>query len=233
MNLHIMNLLDAVWGPIGAGVLLSVLTGAILGFERELHGRAAGFRTTTLVCFASCLLMILSKFAFDEGSFDTSRVAAAAVSGMGFLGAGAIIRQSDHVVQGVTTAATLWCSMAIGLAFGVGEWNFLWLGSGATLLAYIVLSTFNRVEKRILSNRYVDFVVVFDGSQTTVAALMETIRNFPTEIVGLRYGSREEGPLRDVTFFLCYKAQRAGTLSVPLTDRIASLHGVRSALWRG
>lgn len=228
-----MDTLGASFGMTLGGILLSVVAGAVLGFERELHGRAAGFRTTTLVCFASCLLMILSKHAFGEGSADTSRVAAGAVSGMGFLGAGAILRQSDHLVQGVTTAATLWCATAIGLLLGAGEAVFLWIGAGATVLAYLVLSTFNRVEKGILSNRYVDFVVVFDGKETSVAQLMEVLRTFPTEVTGIRYGTREEGSLRDVTFFLCYKAQRAGTLSVPLTDRMASLPGVRSAMWRG
>lgn len=222
----------ALSGEMLLGIALSIAAGAVLGIERELHGRAAGFRTTTLVCFSSCLLMMVSKYAFEDGTFDSSRVAAGVVSGMGFLGAGAIIRHSDHAVQGVTTAATLWCATAIGLAFGGGG-EFLWIGLLATVLAYLVLTIFHQVERGILSNRYVDFAVVFNAEETSVEKLMEAIGAFPTKVISIRYGTRADGPLRDAVFSLCYKAQRAGKLSVPLTDRIASLPGVRSAEWRG
>lgn len=213
-------------------LLFAIVAGALLGFERELHGRAAGFRTTTLVSFASCLLMIVSIYGFGDNTYDRARVAAAVVSGMGFLGAGAIIRHSEHSVQGVTTAATLWCAMAIGIAFGAGG-KFMWLGMIATALAYAVLGAFNLIEKRILSNRYVEFAVVFDGRKIDVEALMTAVRSFPTRIVSLRYGTNDAEGSRHVIFTLCYKTQRAGSLSVPLTDKVAALAGVRSVEWRG
>ncbi len=213
-------------------LLAAIVAGALLGFERELHGRAAGFRTTTLVSFASCLLMIVSIHGFGNNTYDRARVAAAVVSGMGFLGAGAIIRHSEHSVQGVTTAATLWCAMAIGIAFGAGG-SFMWLGMIATGLAYAVLGAFNLIEKRILSNRYVEFAVNFDGKAMQVATLMDTVRTFPIRIVSLRYGTNDTDGLRHVIFTLCYKAQRAGGLSVPLTDKVASLAGVRTVEWQG
>ena len=213
-------------------LLLSIVAGAALGYERERHGRAAGFRTTTLVCFSSCLLMVVSNYGFAGTGFDTSRVAAAVVSGMGFLGAGAILRHAEHAVQGVTTAATLWCATAIGLAFGAGG-RFLWLGGAATLLAYTVLAAFSHVERRILSNRYADFAVSFDGRVLDMAALQRTIREFPAEISDIRYGADGADGARHAVFGLRYKVQQVGSLSVPLTDRVASLPGVQSAEWRG
>src|SRR3954465_8156256 len=102
--------------------------GLVLGLERESHGRAAGLKTTILACVASCLAMILSEDFYRE-SFnqaasmmrpDRARLAAGILTGIGFLGAGAIIRQGT-LVHGVTTAAVLWYTTILGLAFGSGH----------------------------------------------------------------------------------------------------------------
>ena len=100
---------------------LSALAGGLIGLEREFHGKVAGFRTHALVCLGSALIMIVSMdiFAAYRGiaSVDPSRIAAQVVSGIGFLGAGAIIRFPNGVT-GLTTAASLWVVSAIGLACG-------------------------------------------------------------------------------------------------------------------
>ena len=210
----------------------AIVGGAVLGYERERHGRAAGFRTTTLVCFASCLLVMISKYAFEKDSFDSARVAAAIVSGMGFLGAGVIIRHSDRAVQGVTTAATLWVAMAIGMAFGAGG-AYLWIGYLATLVAYLVLTSFNLLERSIVTNKYADLAIVFDHAETEIGAIERIIEDVPAKVVGIQYGTRDEGTLRDVVFVVRFRSRRIERISVPLTERLASLPGVQSVKWRG
>ncbi len=228
---------------IALSVLLSILAGGLLGYERERHGRAAGFRTTILVSLASCLLMILSKYGFDDmagrdsafWSVDVSRVAAGCVSGMGFLGAGAIVRQSDSVVKGVTTAATLWCATAIGLILGTG---MIGLGVAATLLAYGVLTLFSRVERKILDDRYASLVVEFDAGTTNAEALLEAIGSFSVSVIQVDYAADGvSAPAhRKAAFSIRYKSRRishVGRLSVPLIEALSAIPGVSRASWQG
>ena len=104
---------------------LATLLGAIIGFEREYHAKEAGIRTHLLVALGACLFMILSVSGFDfmldrdHVSFDPSRIASQVVTGIGFIGAGTIILQKQ-MVRGLTTAAGLWVTAAIGLACGNG-----------------------------------------------------------------------------------------------------------------
>ncbi len=97
-------------------LLLSVVLGFVIGFERKLRSKEAGVRTHTVVCFGAALMMIVSKYAFDEAA-DSARVAAQIVSGVGFLGAGMIVYR-QHEVHGLTTAAGVWATAGIGMACG-------------------------------------------------------------------------------------------------------------------
>ncbi len=111
--------------PIQAGKLLfAALLGAVIGVERELGGKAAGVRTNVVIAVASALFTVLSIDAFPvigDGPRDTARVAAQIVSGVGFLGAGALIRDRSGV-KGLTTAAEIWLVAAIGMAVGAGAY---------------------------------------------------------------------------------------------------------------
>jgi len=116
--------------------------GGLIGFERELRDREAGFRTHILVCVGSALFTIVSAYGFREFltsgdavvRADPTRIAAQIVTGIGFLGAGAIIRQGLSV-RGLTTAATLWVAAAIGIAAGAGYYSGAVIATGITLLA--------------------------------------------------------------------------------------------------
>ncbi|MFA5068769.1 MAG: MgtC/SapB family protein [Candidatus Omnitrophota bacterium] len=104
-------------------LVLSAILGGIVGLEREINSKAAGFRTHTLVCIGSCLIMLTSMHMFDIykgiAGVDPARIAAQVVSGIGFLGAGTIIR-SRVSIHGLTTAASLWSVAGVGLAVGSG-----------------------------------------------------------------------------------------------------------------
>jgi putative Mg2+ transporter-C (MgtC) family protein len=126
-------------------LLAATAMGAAIGYEREYHAKEAGLRTHLLVALGSCLFMILSIYGFDfmlgrdHVSFDPSRIAAQVVTGIGFIGAGTIILQKQ-VVRGLTTAAGLWVTAAIGLACGNGMY---WLALVTTVIVLVSLGLIN------------------------------------------------------------------------------------------
>jgi len=126
-------------------LLVATAMGAAIGLEREYHAKEAGLRTHLLVALGSCLFMILSIYGFDfmlgrdHVSFDPSRIAAQVVTGIGFIGAGTIILQKQ-VVRGLTTAAGLWVTAAIGLACGNGMY---WVALVATAIVLVSLGLIN------------------------------------------------------------------------------------------
>ncbi len=127
-------------------LVLSVLLGGLIGIEREMRKRSAGLRTHILVCLGATLIMLTSLYVFDIyrniAQVDPSRIAAGVITGIGFLGAGAIIQAGDSV-RGLTTAATLWIMAAIGMAVGCG---FYMAASVTTLLVLLVLLVIRSIE---------------------------------------------------------------------------------------
>lgn len=128
-------------------IILAMLCGGVLGIERGKAKHPAGMRTYILVCLGSALVMMTGQYMFEVfNSGDPARLGAQVVSGIGFLGAGSIIVESNTKIRGLTTAAGLWTSACIGLAIGVGFY------SGAivtTIVVYFVVSKF-----RIISNHF-------------------------------------------------------------------------------
>ena len=116
-------------------LLLATALGAIIGYQRERAGKEAGLRTIVLICVGAALFTITSIYAFGAEA-DPSRVAAGIVAGVGFLGAGAIIRRGEGMVAGLTTAATIWAAAGIGMAAGAG---FYLISAVATAIILIIL----------------------------------------------------------------------------------------------
>src|ERR671939_403593 len=110
------------WPHVLLRLSVAALLGGAIGLERELRERGAGLRTHLVVCVGSALFTLVSAYAFVAPRVDPTRIAAQIVSGIGFLGAGAIIRQGLSV-RGLTTAATLWLVPAIGMACGAGYYD--------------------------------------------------------------------------------------------------------------
>ncbi len=130
-------------------LVLSLLLGSCVGFERKRKGQNAGVRTFSLIAMGACLAMILSIYVPQEylglKNGDPSRIAAQVVSGIGFLGAGAIIQMKGSV-RGLTTAAGIWMVSAIGMAVGVGMY---WIATVATVLILLILVQLERFEHRV------------------------------------------------------------------------------------
>lgn len=131
-------------------LLSSVILSGLIGLERQMQRRTAGLRTHILVCLGSCLVMLTSLYIFDiyneKVALDPARIAAGVITGIGFLGAGAILRDQTEI-KGLTTAASLWVVAGIGLAVGCGFY------SGAvftTVLALIVLFILRYAETTVI-----------------------------------------------------------------------------------
>jgi len=136
-----------------ARLILSFILSGLIGLERQLHRRTAGLRTHILVSLGSCLIMLTSLYVFDIYSsrvgLDPARIAAGVITGIGFLGAGAIMRDQERV-RGLTTAASLWVAAGLGLAVGCG---FYLASILTTLLTLIALFLFRRMEEKVIDNR--------------------------------------------------------------------------------
>ena len=136
----------SLWDMI-ARLGVAVLLGGLIGLEREAHERPAGLRTHVLVCVGSALFTLCS-YKVAGARFDPGRVTAQIVTGIGFLGAGTIIRQGS-VVRGLTTAASIWTVAAIGIAVAIGG-EMLYLAAAASVLAFITLTVARYVEQSVL-----------------------------------------------------------------------------------
>ncbi|NLT96436.1 MAG: MgtC/SapB family protein [Clostridia bacterium] len=164
-------------------LLLAALLGGIIGLEREAVNKAAGFRTHTLVSVGSSLIMIVSISIFLEFSYrtniDPARIAAQVVSGIGFLGAGAIMR-SGASVKGLTTAATLWVVAGIGLAVGSGSYLAAIV---TTIIVYISLVYLYRLENAVnLKKRLHTLHVEMDDKPGQIGLVCSTLGDYEINI---------------------------------------------------
>jgi len=129
-------------------MLVSLALGTMVGWERQVGRKPAGLRTHALVCLGSTLFVLLTVHAardYGGGTVDPTRIIHGVVTGVGFLGAGSILRQ-EGFVHGLTTAASIWMVAAIGVAVGVHAWT---LAISGTVLALIVLEAYRWIEKRL------------------------------------------------------------------------------------
>lgn len=148
MPLHVTAL------DIALRLLAAVLAGGLIGYERGRRGEIAGLRTMMLMCLAACGAMIEANLMLvvdgkTNASFtvlDALRFPLGILSGIGFIGAGAILRRG-RLVTGVTTAATIWLITVVGLVLGAGYFGF---GAAMTLIAFVVLAVLKRVERKVL-----------------------------------------------------------------------------------
>ncbi|MCX7832056.1 MAG: MgtC/SapB family protein [Actinobacteria bacterium] len=132
-------------------LVLSSLFGAAIGFQRELKDRPAGLRTHTLVSLASCLFTVISLYGIEGG--DPTRIVSNVAVGIGFIGAGTIIKQGNIII-GLTTAASLWTVAAIGVLVGASHYELAFF---STLAALLVLVLFKEIEERIGKKRVFEF----------------------------------------------------------------------------
>jgi len=160
-------------------IVVALVAGALIGYERSYRGRPAGFRTHALVCMASSMLMLVTVYeahwvrSIGEARLDPTRMAQGIMTGIGFLGAG-VIMQEGLSVRGLTTAASIWITAAIGILAGIG---FYFPMALSVVLALGVLSAFRWIEARMPTQAYYHFDVRFarsaELSEPHIRALVE------------------------------------------------------------
>ena len=174
-------------------LVLAILCGATLGYERERHGRSAGLRTNILVCTGAALMMVVSKyFYYSPGEYlgnittalDPARIAAQIVSGIGFLGAGVIIKERGGI-RGLTTAATLWFNAGVGMACGAG---MIILPFFCTVLGLLSLTVLKKWEYKIQRDSFKVVHVECDGiGDTVLPMLIDHFTNMKLHIININF----------------------------------------------
>ena len=154
-------------------LLIALLMGGLIGLERAWHGRPAGLRTHSLVCVSSSLLMLLTVYQWDLLSatvpleairIDPTRMAQGIMTGIGFLGAGVIMKEK-LTIRGLTTAASIWMTASIGIMVGLG---FYTSATAATIITLVVLALFGRMEGMLPSRRFGRLVLRYKTSDETL-----------------------------------------------------------------
>jgi Uncharacterized membrane protein len=206
----------------------AVLMGGIIGWERELSNQSAGFRTHILVCVGSALIMLLSMYGFADYAYeanvrmDPARLAAQVISGIGFLGAGTILRNGLSI-SGLTTAASLWVVAAIGLSVGAG---FYLPSIIATSIVFTNLFILNRVEKRVFKSKKIQYLLIHGRRDMALMARLNRI--YDDHQVTVRKMSIVDKPDNDqVQLHYSLTGKKKGWLDVILTQ-ISQCEGVQS-----
>jgi putative Mg2+ transporter-C (MgtC) family protein len=196
-----------------ARVAAALVIGALIGFERTFHGRPAGFRTHALVCVASALLMLVTVYQnewmtvvpLDAIRTDPTRMAQGIMTGIGFLGAGVIFKEG-LTVRGLTTAASIWVTAAIGILIGVGFHYAALVGAVATLL---ILSAFRYIELRLPTEFYAHHALTFARDKVMAEEeLQALIGQHGFSIANLSYRLTENGKLFEYRMVLKSRDRR-------------------------
>jgi putative Mg2+ transporter-C (MgtC) family protein len=189
-----------VWEDIIRLVLAMVL-GGLIGLEREFTNRPAGFRTHTLVCMGSALVMIISEYIFDMYhqmvNLDPARLGAAVVSGIGFLGAGTILKDGVRI-RGLTTAASLWVVACVGLAAGAGLY---WISIFSALLIYVTLILLKKIESLFKSSGVIEIELDMLNVPGQIAKVTELMGKLKVQIRDIKMVASDE-PWIQAKFFV-------------------------------
>ncbi len=214
------------WPEVALRLFVAAALGGAIGLERELRERQAGLRTHLVVSVGAALFTLVSAYGFaDFGSrVDPTRIAAQIVSGIGFLGAGAIIRQGLSV-RGLTTAASLWLVAAIGMAAGAGYWEGALI---ATLGALLTLGPLRTIAFRILSRWRPahDHLLVEIPAGGSPAPIIDAVERRGGRVVTLDVA--QEGDRRSVSLDV---ELRPGTAPVAIVAGVAEIDGVLEVQW--
>src|SRR5690554_4599041 len=195
-------------------LLAAIVAGGIIGLERSYHGRPAGFRTHTLVCLASSLLMLVTMYqwqwlppgtSMDTVRTDPTRMAQGIMTGIGFLGAGVIFKEGLSV-RGLIRSASIWMTAAIGILIGIG---FYVPAALSTILALGTLSVFRWFERRLPSHYYAHQTISFDRDNVmTEDEVINFMANNGFDVVNFSYRTVEESTAFEYKMVVCTTNQK-------------------------
>ena len=185
--------------------LVAVALGGMLGLERGMKNRAAGFRTYMLVCLGACIVMTTNQYIYQFYRVgDPVRMGAQVISGIGFLGAGSIIVTTRSQIKGLTTAAGLWASACLGLAVGIGFYEVALIGGVCVLL---VLTIFHSLEHYMRRNTAVLTVYIELNAGVPLGQFLREVRETDLDLSNIQPQS-EASPDHAVSFLVTVKRQK-------------------------
>jgi len=220
------------YGEVALRLILSAILGAFIGMEREVNNRPAGLRTHVLVTLGSALIMLISMYGFEGmgesgNGGEPARLAAQVVSGIGFLGAGTIMR-TDTSIKGLTTAASLWVCGGIGLAIGNG---YYFGGLITSAIVLFTLISLGYVEKKLLKRKYKVLYITGIERAGLVGEIGVLLGKHSITIKDIRIISdNEEDESETISMKMKFMIKVPGTIvSSKLLNQLRNIHGVVSA----
>jgi putative Mg2+ transporter-C (MgtC) family protein len=221
---------DSDYMEITIRLVTATLIGGTIGFERTFHGRPAGFRTHVLVCLSTCLLMLVTAYearwvpdAISEGrvTLDPTRMAQGIMTGIGFLGAGTIMREG-LTVRGLTTAASIWITAAIGILVGIG---FYFPALVASALTMVTLALLRSLEVSMPTYFYAHFTVRFQRRAVMPEEELRTmLRDHGFSVAGMTYRQSSD---EDTFEFQCTIRSDRGASAARLAGTLEHIQTVR------
>lgn len=187
-------------------VMLAAVCGGFIGFERDRRYKEAGVRTHMIVCLASALMMITSKYGFTDlvntpgYRLDPSRIAGQVISGIGFLGAGLIFVRNQSV-SGLTTAAGIWATAGLGMAFGAGQ---IWMGLGSTCLILLIQVFGSRFAGWIGVKSHETIGLRVADEHSAIEAIEKILANHGVRVVRYEIQRIKRGVALDVVLYVSY-----------------------------
>jgi len=223
------------WEDVAIRLALTAIAGLLIGYNRSEHGKAAGVRTTLLVCLAASVAMIqvnllLPTAGRSADSFvmnDLMRFPLGILTGVGFIGAGAIIRR-DNIVVGVTTAATMWYVTVVGLCFGGGQ---IEIGALATALGIFALWALAWVEARLWREHRALLSVELTNGSLDEDKIRARLENAGLRVVGTRIAALDRDARREFIFDVLEFRVASQTRSPQVCDELAKEEGVTRLSW--
>lgn len=207
-------------------LVLAVLLGGIIGFERGRSGRPAGLRTHILVCLGSTMAIMTNQYVYEKyGISDPTRMAAQVISGIGFLGAGTIIVTGRHQVKGLTTAAGLWATACMGLAIGIGFYKAAVAGAALIVFTTVVL---HRLDNFMLSkSKVLDIYVEFNNS-VTITSVLDSMKAFNVHIDSIEMVKPNYGNNASIAAIMTLRLKQK-RVRMEIVAKICSIDGVMFA----
>lgn len=226
------------WEQIALRVLLAAVASLLIGLNRDEKGHPAGMRTTMLVCLAACLAQLQANILLPTSGktpssfsvLDLERLPLGILSGIGFIGAGVIVKKDNNVVSGVTTAATIWFVSVLGLLFGGGQ---LRLGCAATAVALMILWGLKRVESLIPRQQQGHLCLAFDATSPGEEQLRKEILRAGCDFTRWCATYDPPGRLAALECTLKWTERPSREPRTPAAiQHLRSLPGVRSLTWQ-
>jgi putative Mg2+ transporter-C (MgtC) family protein len=229
-----LQLIDG-W-DVAVRLLLTIVAGGLIGLNRDQHGKAGGVRTTILVCLAASVAMLQANLLLPtagkaSNSFvvlDLMRLPLGILTGVGFLGAGAILHRPGFII-GLTTAATLWITTVIGLCFGGGQ---LALGAAATAITLGVLWGLKRIEGRMRQLRRAELILCERCNGDAQLRSTDALRQAQVAVAAKRLKYFNESRTVEVSYSLRWRALREDAEPPAFVAAVAALPDVMTLEWR-